>query len=305
VSRRANPAAVGAFVLVGLAILVAGVLVLGGGRLFTKTARFVVFFEDSVNGLAVGSPVKVSGVPVGQVLEINAIVDATTWKVLTRSVIELDPERLERRGVQPGTQIPIDELIANGLRARLEMQSLLTGQLYVDLGFRPETEAKLIGGELPYPEIPSLPTTAQEIEAQVREALQKLSELPLDEIVHNLNASLSGVARLANDPNLPRAIENLDGALVEARKALASFDQLSQQARRDLAPVAAGATATLSDAKRALEEARGTLGAGSPLAYQISVTLQELDRTLQAIRLAAEEIERNPRAMLFGRSEKK
>ena len=301
-SRRANPAAVGAFVMVGLAILAGGIVLLGGGRLFAKTDRFVIFFEGSVNGLSVGSPVKVAGVPVGQVLEIEAIVDAATWKVLTKAVIELDPERLERRGVHPGEQIPIDDLIANGLRARLEMQSLLTGQLYVELGFHPDTAAKLVGGDLPYLEIPSLPTTTQEIEAEVRKALQKLSDLPLEEIALHLNASLTGVDRIVNDPNLPRAIANLDASLEEARKALVSFDQLSQQARRDLAPITAGATATLTDARRTLGEMRGTLGAGSPLAYQIALSLQELDQTLQAIRLAAEQIERDPSSVLFGRS---
>src|SRR5215468_3752995 len=103
-SRRANPAIVGGFILAGLAVLVAGVLVLGGGRLFKPTERYLVFFEGSVNGLAVGSPVKVAGVPVGQVIEIDAIVDAQSWSVVTKTVIEIDPARLTRRGLREGEE---------------------------------------------------------------------------------------------------------------------------------------------------------------------------------------------------------
>jgi len=302
VSRRANPAAVGGFVLVGLAILVAGILVLGGGRLFKRTIRYVVFFEGSVNGLSVGAPVKVEGVSVGQVIEIDAIVDVQLWSVLTKAVIEIDPDRLTRRGVRAGEPIPDRELVEHGMRARLEMQSLLTGQLYVELSFRPETEAKLVGSDT-YPEIPSLPTTVQEIEAQVRRALTKLAEMPLEEIAKNLDATLAGVDRLVNDPSIPLALANLNAALVEARQAMEGAAHLSQRADDEIDAVSERATAALDDARRTLEDVRGTLGAGSPLSYQLSVTLKELDRTLEAIRLMAQQIERNPRSLVFGRSE--
>jgi paraquat-inducible protein B len=302
-SRRASPAAVGGFVLGGIAILVAGILVLGGGSLFARTQRFVVFFEGSVNGLSVGSPVKVAGVPVGQVLEIDAIVDGTQWTVLTKTLIEIHPERVERRGVGNGGRFPVQELIDNGMRARLEMESLLTGQLYVDLSFRADTEAKLVGGTA-YPEIPSLPTTVQEIEAQVRKVFSKLSDMPLDEMMKSLNSTLAGVDRLVNDPAIPRALENLDATLAEAREALQSVDRLAQQTRREIPPAAQAATRTLDEARRAIDEVRGTLGSGSPLSFQLAVTLQELDRTLQALRMAAQEIERNPRSLVFGRQER-
>jgi paraquat-inducible protein B len=302
-SRRANPTIVGGFILAGLAILVAGVLVLGGGRLFKRTVRFIVFFEGSVNGLAVGSPVKVAGVPVGQVIEIDAIVDADSWIVLTKTVIEIDPARLTQRGLRAGEQdLPYQELVEHGVRARLEMQSLLTGQLYVELSFHPDTEARLVGGDTRYPEIPSLPTTVQEIEAEIRRTLAKIAELPLDEIVKNLNGALAGVDRLVNDPSIPRALANLDAALADAQKAMQGITQLSQRATGEIDPVAKSATATLDDARRSIEEVRAALGARSPLAYQISSTLRELDRTLEAVRLMAQEIERNPSSLVFGRS---
>lgn len=302
-SRRASPAAVGAFVLVGLAILVAGILVFGGGRLFRPTVRYAVFFEGSVNGLAVGSPVKVAGVPVGQVIEIDAIVDAREWTLLTEAVIELDLDRLTRRGVGVEVQIPHHELIAHGLRARLEMQSLLTGQLYVELSFRPDTQAKLAGRDTRYQEIPSLPTTVQEIEAEVRQVLAKLAALPIQDLAEKLDSALAGVDRLVNDPSIPRSLASLDAALVEARQAMHGVAELSQQARGEIGPLARTATATLDDARRTLEDVRGQLGSGSPLSYQLSATLKEFDRALEAIRIMAQQIERDPRSVILGRSE--
>jgi paraquat-inducible protein B len=301
-SRRANPAAVGAFVLASLAILVAGVLVFGGGRFFRRTIRYAVFFEESVNGLAVGSAVKVAGVPVGRVIEIDAIVDAREWTVVTEAVIELDLDRLTRRGVSVDEHIPHRELIAHGLRARLEMQSILTGQLYVDLSFRPDTPAELAGRETRYPEIPSLPTTVQEIEAEVRQVLAKLAALPLDELVKKLDTALTGVDRIMNDPSIPRALEGLDAALVDTRRAMQGIAELSQQARGEIGPLARTATAALEDTRRTLEDVRAQLSSGSPLSYQLSATLKELDRTLEAIRLMAQQIERDPQSLVLGRS---
>lgn len=301
-SRRANPAAVGGFVLVGLALAVAGILVLGGGRLFTRTHRYVIFFDGSVNGLSVGAPVRVGGVQVGQVLEIDAIVDASTWKVVTQTVIEIDPERIERRGVARDARIPPRELIEHGLRARLETQSLLTGQLYVELSFRPDTEARLVGGDIPYPEIPSLPTTVQEIEAQVRKVIAQLSTLPLEDIVNHLNDSLAGVDRLVNDPSIPKALANLESALARADEAIASITRLSRRADGQIGPVVTAATDTLDDAQRAIEELRSTFASDSPLSYQLSVTLGDLNRAIRAVQALARELERNPRSLLFGRA---
>jgi paraquat-inducible protein B len=304
-SRRANPALVGGFVLGALALVVVGILVLGGGQLFSRPRRFVVYFEGSVNGLAVGSPVKVAGVPVGQVDEIEAILDADTWSVLTQTVIEVDPKRFERRGVKPGEVIPMKELIDHGLRARLETQSLLTGQLYIELSFKPDTPARLVASELPYPQIPSLPTTVQELEAQVRQVLSKLAQLPLEDIVNHLEASLTGVDRIVNDPEIPQAIQNLNATLAQAQQALETLDRLGRRVDGEMGPLAQSVDQTLEDTRKAIEDVRTTFAAGSPLSYQLSGTLDELDRTIRAVRRLAQEIERNPRALVFGRSEEK
>ena len=58
--KKANPAAVGAFVLGAIALVIVGVIALGSGDLFRETQRYVLFFDGSVNGLTAGSPVKIA-----------------------------------------------------------------------------------------------------------------------------------------------------------------------------------------------------------------------------------------------------
>ena len=73
-SQRANPTLIGAFVVGAIALAVAGALILGGRQWFARPQPYVMFFDGSVAGLAVGSPVQYRGVPLGSVTAIRAVV---------------------------------------------------------------------------------------------------------------------------------------------------------------------------------------------------------------------------------------
>jgi paraquat-inducible protein B len=75
VSRRANPSVIGAFVLGAVALGLAAVLVFGSGEFFEERNPFVLYFDSSVKGLQVGSPVIFQGVEVGTVTSISAVVN--------------------------------------------------------------------------------------------------------------------------------------------------------------------------------------------------------------------------------------
>ena len=62
-SQKASPTAIGAFVVGAVALVVVGLLVFGGGRFFTDRTRWVAYFDESVTGLTVGSPVTSVGSP--------------------------------------------------------------------------------------------------------------------------------------------------------------------------------------------------------------------------------------------------
>ena len=77
-SKKVSKTAIGAFVLGAIVLLVAGVLVLGAGKFFTKEHVYVTYFDGSVKGLNVGSPVMFRGVKVGEVKDITLIADPAT-----------------------------------------------------------------------------------------------------------------------------------------------------------------------------------------------------------------------------------
>jgi len=297
-SRRANPAAVGAFVLGGIAIITAGLIALGGGQLFAETNRSSVFFEGSVNGLVIGSPVKIQGVPVGQVVSIRAIVEKNPsgqYKTFTETVLEIDPRRFDQKSQfegDPATEDRIDD----GVRAQLNLQSLLTGQLYVALTIDPGSEGYLGPEELArYEQIASVPASIEEIEANVRHALDRLRDLPIEEFIANANQTIVAFGDLARDPSITSAATELQETLAVTRKLIRSADERVE-------PLSDAALASLAELESTLAAARNTLEPGSPLLFQIGGTLQDISQAAQAMRALANALERQPNSLVFGKS---
>src|SRR4051812_20646292 len=137
-AKKPSPTIVGGFVLGALALIVAAIAVWGSGRLFERKYRYICYFPGSVNGLAVGAPVKYRGVPLGSVVEMRVVFEQSTEDTRIPVVIELYGKRAQALGVrrEPDPRL-VEELVKRGLRARLESQSLVTGQLYVNFDLYP------------------------------------------------------------------------------------------------------------------------------------------------------------------------
>ena len=99
-----------------------------------------------------------------------------------------------------------DRLVAAGFRARLEMQSLLTGLLYIDLDLHPDKPPVFTGLEYHgLLELPAIPTTADEIRNTAEEMAKKLHELPLDEMVQDLSDSLREIKNFLSSRDLRKS----------------------------------------------------------------------------------------------------
>ena len=70
-NKKISPTLIGVFVVGAVALIVIAILVFGSGRLFRQSRDFVLYFDNSVNGLRVGAPVKFKGVEIGQVKRIK------------------------------------------------------------------------------------------------------------------------------------------------------------------------------------------------------------------------------------------
>ncbi|HEX6014507.1 MAG TPA: MlaD family protein, partial [Geminicoccaceae bacterium] len=180
-SRRADPRLIGLFVLGAVGVAVAGVVAFGGSGLFDQGDRYTIHFDESLKGLRVGAPVTFRGVEVGQVREIRAVYDPASGAVQVPVVVELRPGALSM-GDGAATPSPADDvipdLVDHGLRARLDLQSIVTGQLLVSLDFYGRPADATAADPAPPPgEIPSIRSTWAGLQRTVDEALLNAPEI--------------------------------------------------------------------------------------------------------------------------------
>jgi hypothetical protein len=134
---------IGAFVVGAVALAVAGLFVLGGGQFLKKKYIRVMYFDGSVKGLKVGAPVTFRGVEVGTVTDITIRANPKDLTTRIPVIVEIDPHSIETPGGYLGDQLP--RMIKRGLRAKLDLQSLVTGQLQIELDYMPDTKPSLGG----------------------------------------------------------------------------------------------------------------------------------------------------------------
>jgi phospholipid/cholesterol/gamma-HCH transport system substrate-binding protein len=317
-------AVVGAFVLGGLALAVVAILLFGKARLFEPTERAVVFFQGSVAGLDVGAPVTFRGVRVGSVQQI-ALRISTEGRARIPVHLELLPDKVILERDPPSAKPPkIEEFVAAGLRAQLGLQSFVTGQLRVDLDFRPDTPAQLTaidtGG---IPQIPSLASDLERLRAT-------FTDLPLQDLAQATLRTLAAVERLAShlDARVDAVVDNaqrgFDGAArtfdtaeqavaniqADASRTLGTLDKLLTHADRQLGDRGAELARALTSADRIARQAERLLSSIDSLVApesrtraDVEAAVRDLAAAASSLRGFAREIERNPGLLLRGRYE--
>ena len=179
--KKASPKAVGGFVIGAVLIGMIAVIVFGSGRIFEKRERHVAFFTGSLQGLRLGAPVQFRGVEIGTVSEIYVQFDSVVLDFLIPVVLDINTDLIQDIGeaeVEPEDRI--EELIEKGLRAQLAVQSFVTGQQVVQLALHPDTPVQMVETDLPYEQIPTIPSTFEAMERSVGTVLQDISDLLTD-----------------------------------------------------------------------------------------------------------------------------
>lgn len=218
-SRKANKTAIGIFVTGALALLVIGISVFGSGMLFKKADKYVLFFDGSVKGLSAGAPVVFRGVKVGNVEQVNLLYSPKTEDVHILVIIDVELSRV--KGVPEHVGYPnYEELIKHGLRAQLDVQSFVTGQLIVSFDFYQDKPARLLGIMDQYPELPTLPMTPG--------VLNIVQELPLKEIANNVNETMVGINKLVNSDGF-RGLDDAIMEITQAARAMRLFLEYLEQ----------------------------------------------------------------------------
>ena len=278
-SKQANPTLIGTFVLGAVILGAVTTMLLAGGQWFQERRRHVLYFEGAAQGLQVGAPVVFLGVKVGTVKRIQLGLDAENRRFMVPVIIEVEADMVQSlRGDQVDLQDRdiLRQLVEQGLRAQLKMQSLLTGQLYVDLDFHPDKPARFIGGDSEESEIPTIPTTVEEFATT-------LEGFPMEEF-------LSDLAAISQSLNALLSSEETKMIPVRLEATLAHLESLSAKLDRDGDPVLAEMRAALEATQAAMVKISGVAEAGSPVVASLGKASEELAKTAQALqKLTGEE----------------
>jgi paraquat-inducible protein B len=321
-SKRANPALIGAFVAGAVVLAVAAILILGSGQLFVKKPHFVLYFKGSVKGLNVGSPVNFRGVNIGTVTNIQLVMGASESEIRIPVTIEINPENFIRsntlhRQMSAGSTENLAQLIKAGLRAQLQLQSLLTGQLFIQMDFYPNTPVELVGNTK-YPEIPTIPTPIEKI-------TRKLENFPVEQVMNDIIATTQGLQKLVNSPELHKSIVSLNESLASLNRILQSrdfqaaiaslhaaldeFGSFARKADRQVGPLSSDMQATLGEVRNTMSQARATLESAQHLVsdqkllYAVDNALAEITSAARGVRDLTDFLERQPQSLIRGKSD--
>lgn len=328
-SKQASPTLIGAFVLGAIALALTAIIILGGGKLFTRQVPVVMYFDGSLAGLSPGAPITFRGVRVGQVTEVFLGFDMAKQDIRIPVFGVIEPSQVRPIGEASGEVARegagLRQLIDRGMRAQLGVSSLVTGQMAVNLDFfAGPAAAKSV--ENPYSdrvEIPTQPSTIEAVQETLQTVIQKISRLPLDQILEDVRVAINSVTNVINNPQLAEVVPNLNATLINVKRLSATVDEeltpvldRMNASSGTAAETLAQARASLADAQRAFaaleraaNRAEQTMGSAnalvqpnSPVMFDMSTALRELTAAARSMRNLSDTIARDPNSLLFGRT---
>ena len=317
-SKPVSKTAVGAFVLCALTLFVLSILWLGGSRLFSNDMEYVLYFDGSVSGHSTGAPVVFRGVPMGSVTRINLVANARDSNVTIPVYIRIDERSfvLAKNASAPGEGFHeeiIRRMVQRGMRARLQLQSLITGQYRIELDFYPGSPANF-RSSTPEDEIPTIPSPMDTLQSTIQ-------RLPLERMAASLNTVLQNLANALEQNRLERGLTAFADTFEEMRDLLRTSpmrlhaEQIMQNMDTASGAVERELPTTLLAFRQAMENmavaaqqlraatasAQGVLGRDSPAMADLRRMLKEGSDAARALRTLADMLERNPEALLKGR----
>jgi paraquat-inducible protein B len=341
-SKKANSTRIGAFVVLSFVLLVVGIVIFGGGDLFSNKNTAIVYFEGSLQGLDVGAPVAYRGITIGEIKEIQLDVDAATYQITVPVLISLTPDKVlkiegrDNQGKIHDVNTFLKAMCDRGLRATLKSQSLLTGKLYIDLAIHENSKAIYHNKDGKYLEIPTVPSEMQqmtqamqslnflELAAKISntmDALEKMSTtleqaLNSDTSKQNLALFFGSLDRFHSilskvDDSLLPLMNKLDTTFDKTAKLSDNTNQMIGRIDGQIDPffvTMSGAARDIGMAMQASEafmsDLKQSTGIESPLYYQLTESVNEIGKAARSIRAFTQNLDRNPQGLILGTEER-
>jgi paraquat-inducible protein B len=331
-TSRASYFRIGLFVLGAIAIAVVFVVAFGAGRWLRPKVVMETYFNESVQGIDVGSAIKYRGVTIGRIGSIGFTYteyeqdkppQQRRQYVMVEGIIQPEQVSGGARALDP--QI-IQALVGHGLRVQMAAQGL-TGTYYLELDYvDPKRNPPLPIDWAPEQlYIPSARSTVGQLVSGAEALMRKLDRANLDELVVNLNGMISHVTRTLQKLDTEKLSDNANGLVAELR-------QTNRQLQHLIADP--GWAAIPGEIGQTLAAARGTLDAidGEEITQTVvrlrqsldgvdravarldralaapesdlPVILDDLRHTTESLRTLSDELRRNPAALVFGQPPK-
>jgi paraquat-inducible protein B len=315
-SKSANKTLVGAFVIGALALLVVAVVVFGGGKLFANKETMVMYFSGSVKGLNIGSPVVFRGVKVGSVTDIVLQFDTKDVTFVIPVYVEIDFDKIDLVGDKSkGEAAYFDALIEKGLKAQLELQSIVTGQLMINLDFNLKEPARFVSLDKRYRELPTAKSGLEEL-------LKTAQELPLKELFDKLLKAIEGIEKIVNSPSVASSLHSLDDSLAKLKEVLSKVDhdigpvmanlkEISKSVKtiaRDGETVPGQLNKTLVTAEKALKQGEMALvsiknitAENSALSQELGIALRDVSGAARSLKYLTDYLQKHPESLIQGK----
>lgn len=303
----------GLFVLAGIGVAIAALLLLGARAWSKQTVEFVSFFDESVQGLELGSPVKFRGVTVGRVAVID--IAENLRHVQVTSELSVDQVRTLKLGAP-----------TKGLRVHPDMrvqlaQTGITGVKFILIDFFDSASNPVV--PLPFKPppnyIPTAPSTMKNLEDSVVRTANRFPEIADD--AAKAVAQIRLIAQQIEEGRLPaRGAETLthaNVALVELNTQLKALNAagLSSEAEKNLKEfngilVRTNALLARLDSEQGLfrnaersADAIGEMARGArSIGPELELTLREIRGAARSLKRFTDALERDPDMLLKGRA---
>ena len=317
------------FVIGAMTLIIVALLSFGGVNFFSKPQRFLVYFDESIHGLDLGSAVKLRGVRVGRVADLNIRYSAATNKSVVAVVCEFNRNMIiDDQGlpIDVSDRAKLQTLVDHGLRAQLGVVGLATGLLFVELDFYDPklypAEPAVVGAK--HLVMPAVPSTISEYQASLTEILSDLKRVDFAGLSRNLNATLTtanqklqgidtvrltehwiktadAVQGMASDPGIKQSLASLNNASNDLRGLIARIDSQVQPTSDQLAQTLKDAQRALATFNDAAASAQHFIAAQTGIGEEANLTMQQLREAAGAVGRLADFLERHPNALITGR----
>jgi paraquat-inducible protein B len=329
VKTKVSPAAVGVFVIGAVALGLIALLSFGGISLFNKPHRFMVYFDESIHGLDLGSPVKLRGVRIGRVVDLAVNYDDVANHSVVAVTCELNRNVItDEKGAQLKVAGPkdIQTMVDHGLRAQLGVLGLATGLLFVELDFLDPAQnpAPKLAAPSRFVVIPAIPSAISEYQSSISEILadlkkvdfagisreaktllatanKKIGEADVKGLGEKVGKAADAVTAFVESPEAKQVFTNLNQALAAVNAAVAKIDGQVEPVSAELKQTLASAQSALKTLEATASTTRRFVQRQGDVGDEVTLALRQVAEAASALENLASSLERNPSSLLVGK----